>query len=329
MLRTWRQRMSLAKGLTVIALMAVIGISGVQPSKVGATTKESAKGSHKQSRAIRVSDDAQSVALKTFVLSPDRELWLSCQSNDGTSIQVRSGEGELVRELELPFAAQAINFSSEGVPFIAGDGKIARLSKTGEVEKVIDAPNLLSEEEMKAKVAASNKKMLDQVMDGQDAQLERLKEQVAKLEEDLKQDSVQENERVKSRTETRLTILKQQLENQQEAYDSLKKTYESMFSNDSDTSRFKRSTGIAVSKQDVFVSLPSLEGHGYAVYRLTHDLTDAQLIVDELHGCCGQLDIQTDGEQLIVAENSAFKVRYFDRDGKETHSFGERGNAHA
>ncbi len=108
---------------------------------------------------------------------------------------------------------------------------------------MIDAPNLLSEEEMKAKVAASNKKMLDQVMDGQDAQLERLKEQVAKLEEDLKQDSVQENERVKSRTETRLTILKQQLENQQEAYDSLKKTYESMFSDDSDTSRFKRSTG--------------------------------------------------------------------------------------
>ncbi len=121
--------MSLAKGLTVIALMAVIGISGVQPSKVGATTKESAKGSHKQSRAIRVSDDAQSVALKTFVLSPDRELWLSCQSTNGTSIQVRSGEGA-VRELELPFAAQAINFSSEGVPFIAGDGKIARLSKT-------------------------------------------------------------------------------------------------------------------------------------------------------------------------------------------------------
>ena len=329
MLRTWRQRMGLATGFTFIALIAVIGISAVQPPKLGATTKESTKGSHKQSRAIRVSDDAQSVTLKTFVLSPERELWLSCQSAESKSIQVRSGEGELIREIELPFAAQAINFSSEGVPFIAGDGKIARLSKTGEVEKVIDAPNLLSEEEMKAKVAASNKKMLDQVMNGQDTQLERLKEQVAKLEEDLKQDSVQENERVKSRTETRLTILKQQLESQQDSYDALKKTYESMFSSDADTSRYKRSTGIAVAKQDVFVSLPSLEGHGYAVYRLTHDLTDAQLIVDELHGCCGQLDIQTDGTQLIVAENSAFKVRYFDRDGKETHSFGERGNVRA
>ncbi len=339
MLGTRRQQMSWAMDFGFVAMFAIFAVGTVQPSNLMAAGKQDTKGSHKQVRAIRVSDDARSVVLQTFVLSPDRELWLSCQttgqapdsetgvSSPTKSIQVRSSDGKLIREIELPFAAQAINFSSDGSPYIAGEGKVARLSQSGEIDKVIDAPNLLSEEEMKAKVAASNKKMLDQVMEGQDTQLERLKDQIAKLETDLKDDAIQKNDRVKSRTESRLTILKQQLDSQQESYDSLKKTYESMFSNDTDTSRFNRSTGIAISKQDVFVSLPSLEGHGYAIYRLTHDLTDAKLIVDELHGCCGQLDIQTDGTHLIVAENSAFKVRYFDREGKEAHSFGERGNA--
>jgi hypothetical protein len=60
---------------------------------------------------------------------------------------------------------------------------------------------------------------------------------------------------------------------------------------------------------------------------MTHDLTDASVVVDNLRGCCGQLDIQTDGTHLVVAENTSFKVRYFDRDGTEVRSFGERSGS--
>ncbi len=303
-----------------------------------ATPSQQSTPSHKQIKAIRVSEDAEQATLNTFVMSPDRELWLCCQAiaqadapeqapvTQGV-IQVRSLEGVLQRKIELPFVPQAINFSAEGVPYVSGQGKIARLKKDGEVDVVIDAPNLLSEEEMKAKIAASNKKMLDQLMDGQDAQLVRLQEQIEKLQADLKSEEIQANERLVKRTKVRLDVLEKQLAGQREMYDNLKKNYEDMFSSDGDTSRYKKTTGLAVSKTDLFVSLPSLEGHGYAIYRLSHDLSDAKLVVNEVHGCCGQLDIQTDGTQLIVAENSSFKVRYFDRDGKETFSFGERGSA--
>ncbi len=77
-----------------------------------------------------------------------------------------------------------------------------------------------------------------------------------------------------------------------------------------------RATGVTATKGDVFVSLPVAKGYGYTIYRMNHDLADAKPVVEDVGGCCGQLDIQSDGENLIIAENTAFQVGFYDRDGK-------------
>ena len=88
-----------------------------------------------------------------------------------------------------------------------------------------------------------------------------------------------------------------------------------------------RSTGIAVSNQDVFVSLPNTVGYGYSIYRMNHDLEEGKVVKGNVGGCCGQLDIQSDGENLLIAENTSFTVGIYDRDGKKLTSWGKRGRA--
>ncbi|HBJ34603.1 MAG TPA: hypothetical protein DDZ51_07535 [Planctomycetaceae bacterium] len=109
--------------------------------------------------------------------------------------------------------------------------------------------------------------------------------------------------------------------------DQPKSTFQEMLGGEVSFDQVTRSTGIAVATNDIFVSLPSIEGQGYVVYRMTHDRTEPKLVVDNLSGCCGQLDIQSDGTHLIVAENSAFKVRYLDREGTDVRRFGERSSS--
>jgi hypothetical protein len=319
-----------------------------------AASADAMVASHKQVRVIRPALEKSLARLNTFAMSPKGELWLCCSAEgampaeDGEKpkpgcLLVYSVEGSLLKAIGLDFIPQAINFSQDGVPFLAGDGKVARLTLEGEVDQVIDAPNLLPEEELIAKLREKNQAMINRLLEGGESQIKRMEEQIAKLEGDLKESEDKEtdaketegdesedavaNKRMKARSEARLTVLKQQLDMQKQMLDQQKTAYEGMLGADVSVSQVARSTGIAVAKEDLFVSLPSIEGQGYAIYRMTHDLTEPKLVVDSMSGCCGQLDIQSDGTHLIVAENSAFKVRYFDRDGVDVRSFGERSDS--
>jgi len=88
--------------------------------------------------------------------------------------------------------------------------------------------------------------------------------------------------------------------------------------------RRREVTGIAATERDVFVACPMREGYGYAVWRMDHDLKNPQEIVENLRGCCGQMDVQAHGGNLWVAENARHRVVCYDREGKELSQFGER-----
>ncbi len=59
---------------------------------------------------------------------------------------------------------------------------------------------------------------------------------------------------------------------------------------------------------------------------MSHDLTAPEVVKEQVRGCCGQLDIQSLGENLVVAENCNFKVAIYDREGKSIRNFGDRNN---
>lgn len=81
-------------------------------------------------------------------------------------------------------------------------------------------------------------------------------------------------------------------------------------------------TGVACADDAVYVAMRGQVG--YAVYRLSADLTDATQIVKNLRGCCGQMDIDALDGSLVIAENARHAVRVCDREGKELRRFGAR-----
>lgn len=86
-------------------------------------------------------------------------------------------------------------------------------------------------------------------------------------------------------------------------------------------------TGLAVTAQDVFIACPSPVDAGFAVYRFDQQLANPKLLIDKLRGCCGQMDIQAQGDKLWVAHNARHRVECFDRDGRAISQFGKAGKA--
>ncbi len=99
--------------------------------------------SHKQARSIAPAIDGRPVKLQTFCVGSDKNLWMCCSGTDanGGSILVYSAEGELKKNIPLSFLPQALNIAPNGSVFVAGMGKVARLSPEGEVEETRDLPS--------------------------------------------------------------------------------------------------------------------------------------------------------------------------------------------
>lgn len=84
-------------------------------------------------------------------------------------------------------------------------------------------------------------------------------------------------------------------------------------------------TGLAVTKQDVFLACPSPNDFSFCVYRLDRQLANAKLVVEKLRGCCGQMDIQANDDKLWIPHNARHQVECRDREGKELAKFGKAG----
>lgn len=285
-----------------------------------------ATATHKQVRSIVPRWNDSPAHLNTFCVGPDSLLYMCCGPVDGANsgaILVYTGEGELSRSIPLEFVPQAINFSTEGKCFVAGSGKIARLSTEGTVEIVRDAPNIGNREEMVEELKKAAEEQKKMITESYSQQLEQIESQIARTKKEIENADPADEKGAKKR-QRRLKMLEQQ----QEQWQSMIKQFDESFavqSEDMVLRQMMRATGIAVSNTDVFVSLPKAAGYGYSIHRLDHDLENATVVVKDVGGCCGQLDIQSDGENLLIAENTSFKVGIYNRDGKRRDSWGQRG----
>jgi hypothetical protein len=294
-------------------------------------TDASRTASHTQARVIRPELGDKELKLNTFAMSRDGELWLCCTGGakeTGGTILVYQTDGTFKRSIEVGFVPQAINFAPNGTPFVAGSGEVARLDKNGKADLSVAAPNILSEEEMKVKLEAASKQMLERSLESYKKNFDRVREQVELIEKQIVSDKekAEPDEREIARSEKRLELLKKTLASQQQSFDRMKSTLSKSYSATSLIARMKKATGLTATSKDVFVSVPSLAGSGYDIYRMSHDLTAPEVVKEQVRGCCGQLDIQSIGNDLVVAENCNFKVAIYDRAGKSIRNFGDRNN---
>jgi hypothetical protein len=260
-------------------------------------------------------------ALKTFCLAYDGTILAGLSANNRHALQFLSPDGDLKQQVDLQFVPQVINQAPDGVIFIAGPGKLAKVSQAGKILTTVDAPWLGDPEELKAEVIAEMKERYSGLIENYRTTLKRLEARIEKIEEEM-----EDEEEPSERTEKRLAALKKQRDTQKSQIESLEEAQgESITANvDALVASRTSSTGIAVSSKDLYVCA-SGKGFSYEVWRMDHDFSSPEKVVKALGGCCGQCDIQCDEENLIVAANTEFAVQIRNRDGKKISKFGQRG----
>lgn len=314
-------------------LGTALSVHGVYAGE-GDTAKAEFTSTHKQARIIKPLHNGKPITLHTYCLDKDGNI-LACVGGDnvefvtnadGTQesktiaapklVQVYSPDGELVKEIELTFAPTAINLTADGTIFVAGHGKIAKISTEGKVLSTADSPHIGDMATFKERVEAGARKQVEEFTQQFRDQIKRIDERIAKLKEKPEAELTEKDRKRLETFEEQKALYEDQLKSQESIY-------KDMFSGDQMLNSKLGITALAVTSRDIFVCCNAIEGYGYEVWRMNHEFSEPKKVVADLGGCCGQCDIQATEEHLILAENTKFKVGLLDRDGNRVFDFGK------
>jgi hypothetical protein len=236
-------------------------------------------------------------------------------------IHLYDADGKLAKKWTVNFHATAVNVGPDGSIYVAGDGKLAKFDADGkQVGETGELPHLTAimkdKDGLKAKAEVQLKKEKEQMAQIYANARKSIAEQLKKIEDKKPEDRTKTEER---QIEQFKNLIKQyeKIENDYKSR-TVEQVIEQM------TGRMRVANGMAVSEKDVFIACGDV-GYGYAVWRFTKDLKDPKQILSEIGGCCGQMDIQCHGPDVLVAENTKHQFSRYDREGKKVGSFGKRG----
>ena len=228
-------------------------------------------------------------------------------------------EGKTVDRWKIKFPAQSLNVGPDGTVYVAGDGRVAQFDKQGKMIGTIELPHISA----MLKNAGNLRQQAEEQLKQQKAAITRLLEQYKEMEKKLT------DKKPKDLTEAEKLQL-QQIRAVLDNYKDTEKFYAKRTVDDvvaGLTARLRVINGIAVSKKDIFIVCGETKGYGYAVWRMDHTFAKAQQVLSGLSGCCGQMDVQVLGDDLIVAENTKHQFARYTRDGKAVGSWGKTGQS--
>jgi hypothetical protein len=196
---------------------------------------------------------------------------------------------------------------------VAGDGRVEKYDSEGKQLGKLDLPHIAELLKNKDELKAAAEKQLKTQRESIEKSLEAFKKEKEKLEAK------------KELTDAEKQNLKQ--------YEQILKSYEQTVKFYADqkvedvvnqmTSRLRTINGIAVSKKDVYIVCGESKGFGFAIWRMSHDFKEPKQVMGNVSGCCGQMDIQADGDDFLLAENTRYQFSRYDREGKKIGSWGK------
>lgn len=246
------------------------------------------------------------------------------QKNVTSEIHVLDSDGKAVDVWTVKFHANAVNAGPDGTVYVAGDGKVARFDKDGKmIGDVTDLPFIADMLKNSAQLKEKAEKQIKQQKDSFTSMVKQYKDRVAKLEE--KEKAAKDKSEGLSKSDA--AQLKQYLQ----IMDSFKETekyYDSMTVQsviDGILGRVKVVNSISANEKDLYLVCGESEGYGFGLWRMDLDLKNPKKIISGISGCCGQMDVQCCGDDILVAENTKHRFARYDRDGKELAAGGKRG----
>jgi WD40 repeat protein len=234
-------------------------------------------------------------------------------------LRVLDSDGKTLETFPLDFHAQTINVCPDGNLIIGGDGTLTRYDLKGKELARIESPH----------VAAARK--------DPDALKRRAKEtledQRKSIEEAVKSFEIQKEEYAKRDQKSLTDEEKEAVQQIEQMLPVYKRMVDQQGVTISDAQieetakqlalMARKINAVAGSDQHLYCTAPASKGYGYSVWRTDLDFKNPERIVDGLSGCCGQMDIQCCGDDVIISENSRKRVVRFDSKGKEVSSWGK------
>ncbi len=276
-------------------------------------------------RRIKVKASVGWLSLQTFCVDHEGHLIALLgtsryaeEKGKNSEVQILSPEGDVLKEWKLSFSGQSINVGPDHLVYIAGDGKVAKYDNEGNELALVNLPHI---EEMitdKDKMRKDAEDLLKQQSQSYDRLVESTEKRLEKAKAEAEKD-----EKSKIRLKGQIQSLESQVKMyreiaEQQAKQNLDKVINQQLA------RLKIINSIAVSEKDVFLVCGDNKGYGYNLWRTDLGFHDAKLVIKGLRGCCGQMDVQVAGDEIVVAENTLHKYGRYDREGKLVGKYGKK-----
>ena len=328
--RRWN---SWVHGVVPMALALLLASAGV--AKANEDEKDDAKisdfeSTHVQIGSIDICSADGTLGLNAFCLDSSGNILAAVGKSTNAygpqeedekleaGVRVFNPAGEMLDYWPLTFTPQAIGYGDDEFVYVGGEGKLAKLDRSGKVLSVVDAPNLANREAMMEAARQQLVRSQEQAVKTYQQMIERLEERNAPLEAKSNDGELTEGESRRLDQNRKLIARYESVLEAQQAREVDESTIEAMIKSKS------RISSISHAGENVFVACAASEGYGFEVWKMDSDFKNGKSIVQGLRGCCGQMDVQVNGQGLFVAENAGHRVVRYDLDGKEVGTFGKR-----
>ncbi|MBI1249209.1 hypothetical protein GC197_15360 [bacterium] len=285
------------------------------------------QATHQQVKLIEIPKESK---VNAFCLNANGQILAACGIGPG-EIRVMDANGELIKSWDVSIKPEAINAAADGTILVAGNGKLMRFSPEGKLLKEADSPQMADLNEHEEDLRKEAETQVNRPPVSYEAIIKSYQNMIKQLEEKQKKEDLNEQE---IRLLQVLPDHIAQMEERQKAQEEKKKIEKDQPKPDNTAkiekalqtlkSRKLRVASISTDGKHVYVATPAAVGYTYNVWQTNPDFTDGKLIVSELRGCCGQMDVQACASGIYVAENSRHRVARFQPDGELVTTWGKR-----
>jgi len=222
--------------------------------------------------------------------------------------------GERRHAAPLPFACKGVTVAGDGAVIAVGDDRVVVFSAAGAQVAEASAPHFTLSDDDLARLREEIAEQHREELESRREQFDRIARAKADLEEVPEEDRTPRQKRELAQA----TIMA--------------KSYEAMLARadaapeavvEQGLAKARTIHRVAASRDHLFLVAHEPAGYGFGVWRCGRDFSAPQKIVDGLRGCCGQMDVQVIGDELVIAENGAHHVAVYGLDGEPLRTFGE------
>jgi sugar lactone lactonase YvrE len=283
------------------------------------------RATHQQSEIIQIKQgDDDTMKVSAFCLDAQGNILAACGDGPG-EIRVINPAGKLVSSWKIDVKPEAINTAPDGTILVGGQGQLFRFAADGSLLKQVESPHAIDLKEQREELRSQAKQALKQQSNSLEARIESLESIIAQLNEQ------KEKGELSADHQRLLDMLPKQIEQFKELQKKQGNKPEPQLDEKqieqqvSSLAQYKlRISSITADDKHIYLATPAIKGHGYQLWRMNGEFAEPTVLVTNLVGCCGQMDVQVGSAGLYVAENARHRVVRYDTDGKQSATWGGR-----